>query len=674
MGLGTMKLVNLVILVSLALGLMAGVAVAADGMTTGKGWPVNQKPIAVTPETDNKVCKDCHGVSGFALPAGMAGNVERRELSLDMQAFSDSAHGKQKCVACHTDIQRMPHKKVADRTVNCVQCHTETLKDIEATKGQDAADKAKVGKVVENIGHYMASVHAEPSKEDPAKPKATCTDCHNAHFVYPIQSKQGQAYRLTTPAICGTCHEKQKNVFDASVHGIAITRFESKDAATCADCHTAHQISKPKGDAARVLITENCGDCHDKAYDTYKATYHGQVSVLGYGGTAKCFDCHGSHEVQKPGDPRSKVHEDNRLKTCQQCHKSATRGFTGFYAHGNTNDFKRYPEMWIASKFMIALLVGVFAFFWAHSAWWFYREWKDKKAGTSHVLTGENGEALEVPVTPKHVKRFSGPWRAAHLILAIAVMTLVITGTPVLFAESFWAPTVIKMLGGPEVAAIIHRVAAVTFAAIFFGHLIYIFYHTIIVHKGRVGWFGPYSLLPRWQDFRDFWAMFQWFRGKGPRPVFDHWTYFEKFDYWAPFWGMFVIGISGLMLWFPVEVSQYLPGWVFNVATIVHGEEAFLAAVFLFTVHYFNCHFRPDKIPQDIVMFTGTMPLEEFKHERKVEYDRLVAEGRLDSVLVDPPSKAMTRASEILGMTLIIVGLVLLFLVLSGFTDTMILA
>jgi hypothetical protein len=110
-----------------------------------------------------------------------------------------------------------------------------------------------------------------------------------------------------------------------------------------------------------------------------------------------------------------------------------------------------------------------------------------------------------------------------------------------------------------------------------------------------------------------------------------------------------------------------MPGWVFNVATIIHGEEAFLAAVFLFTVHFFNCHFRPEKFPVDVVMFTGSMPLEEFKHERKVEYDRLVANGELDDYLVGAPSTRLNQYSRILGFALIAIGVIELILVLLGF-------
>ncbi len=134
---------------------------------------------------------------------------------------------------------------------------------------------------------------------------------------------------------------------------------------------------------------------------------------------------------------------------------------------------------------------------------------------------------------------------------------------------------------------------------------------------------------------------------------------------------MGIIGGSGLMLSLPNITGSILPGWVFNVATIIHGEEAFLAAVFLFTVHFFNNHLRPDKFPPpDVVMFTGAVSLEEFRHEHKVEYQRLVDTGELEKHLVDAPSRPMTRASKVLGITLLIFGLTLLVLVVIGFVGS----
>jgi len=188
----------------------------------------------------------------------------------------------------------------------------------------------------------------------------------------------------------------------------------------------------------------------------------------------------------------------------------------------------------------------------------------------------------------------------------------------------------------------------------------------IIAHWKTFRWFGPNSLIPTWQDGKDIIAMFQWFFGRRARPQFDRWTYWEKFDYWAVFWGMAIIGGSGFMLAFPALTASVLPGWVFNVAALVHGDEAVLAAVFLFTVHFFNNHFRPDKFPLDTVMFTGAVPLEEFRREHALEYRRLVESGELQKYLVDAPSRPFTLGSKVLGFTLIAIGLTLLVLVVHG--------
>jgi len=269
---------------------------------------------------------------------------------------------------------------------------------------------------------------------------------------------------------------------------------------------------------------------------------------------------------------------------------------------------------------------------------------------------------------PQHVVRFAAGWRLGHLLFALVTMTLVLTGSTALFAHASWAPTVAAIFGGPQMLGLIHRVAATLFISIFFIHFFYVMYKLLVVKRKEFKWFGPDSLVPNWQDLKDCYGMFMWFLGKGPKPLFDRWAYFEKFDYWAVFWGVNVIGFSGLMLAFPHITAQFLPGWVFNVATLVHGEEAFLAAVFLFTVHFFNNHFRPDKLPPpDIVMFTGTLSLDEFRRDHPAQFRRLHRSGELDKYLVEAPAAPMRLGSKILGLTLIGVGLILLVLVIWGF-------
>ena len=144
--------------------------------------------------------------------------------------------------------------------------------------------------------------------------------------------------------------------------------------------------------------------------------------------------------------------------------------------------------------------------------------------------------------------------------------------------------------------------------------------------------FRPDSLMPRWKDVTDFWEHQKWFFGKGEKPRFDRWTYWEKFDYFAVFWGVAIIGFSGLVMWFPVFFTTLLPGWVINVVHIIHSDEALLAAGFIFTFHFFNVHFRIEKFPMDTVIFSGKISRAEMEHEREAWLDRLVQEQKLEEI------------------------------------------
>ena len=164
------------------------------------------------------------------------------------------------------------------------------------------------------------------------------------------------------------------------MHGKKVLDDHNPKAAVCTDCHTAHNIANTSKEEFKTSIAENCGNCHPANLKSYRSTYHGQVNKLGYGYTAKCYDCHGSHGILSSKDADSKVSPKNRLKTCQKCHKEATPGFLTFSPHANSGDYEHYPQVWIVSKFMFLLLVGVFAFFWLHTGLWWYREAQERKA------------------------------------------------------------------------------------------------------------------------------------------------------------------------------------------------------------------------------------------------------------------------------------------------------
>lgn len=233
----------------------------------------------------------------------------------------------------------------------------------------------------------------------------------------------------------------------------------------------------------------------------------------------------------------------------------------------------------------------------------------------------------------RYYRRFTSIQRVMHSALMLTFVGCALTGLPLLFSEKPWASTLAAMLGGFQGAGFIHRVCAAVMIVVFVGHVAMVFTKAFTSGDPAKMFWGPDSMVPQPQDAIDLWNNLKWFVGKGPRPQFDRWTYWEKFDYWAVFWGMFIIGGSGLLLWFPLFFAKFLPGWVFNVAALIHGEEALLAVGFIFTIHFFNGHLRPEKFPMDTVIFTGRISEHEMLEERGVAYARMKREG----VLVEAP-------------------------------------
>jgi thiosulfate reductase cytochrome b subunit len=226
------------------------------------------------------------------------------------------------------------------------------------------------------------------------------------------------------------------------------------------------------------------------------------------------------------------------------------------------------------------------------------------------------------------------------------------------FSYTSWAAILSHLLGGFETAGYIHRTAAVFMIGLFVAHVVDLL-RRVRTEFGSVRAMlsGPNTMLPNRKDVRDAVGSFKWFLGRGPRPQYGRWTYWEKFDYFAVFWGMFVIGSTGMMLWFPEFFTLVVPGWIINVATIIHSDEALLAVGFIFTVHFFNTHLRPEKFPMDTVIFTGRMTLEEFKFDKPAEYDALVKNGKLEEFLVDPYPPIVIRTVRLFGYSALVLGL-----------------
>jgi cytochrome b subunit of formate dehydrogenase len=216
--------------------------------------------------------------------------------------------------------------------------------------------------------------------------------------------------------------------------------------------------------------------------------------------------------------------------------------------------------------------------------------------------------------------RFNVFHRFIHLVMMVTFIGLALTGLPLKYSDTFWAQGLILLWGGVKGAGIFHR----WFAGITFGyfslHLLWVFYYVLVL-KGNL--FGPDSMLPSKKDFKDLFQHIAYFLGKGEPPQFGRFTYWEKFDYWAVFWGIAFIGGSGLVLWFPEFFSRFLPGIFFNIAYTIHSDEALLAAGFVFIVHLYNAHLRADVFPIDKSIFTGKIEAREIMERHPLEWEYL---------------------------------------------------
>ena len=363
------------------------------------------------------------------------------------------------------------------------------------------------------------------------------------------------------------------------------------------------------------------------AVKTYMDSYHGKNYRLGFPEkVAGCADCHTGHSIMPKDDPNSSVNPKNLVKMCAQCHPKATPLFAKFYSHGEA-DRDKYPLLYWTLMAMTGLLVSTFIVFWIHSLLWMFRGFVENREKAAKLAAGTHHHVI--PDAHKQYRRFNRLHIFLHILVITSFLLLSLTGLPLKFSTQPWAIVMMKLYGGSANAGLLHRLGAViTF--VYFGSALAMSFHFLFLRKDIKGnplqrLFGPDSLMFNFRDIKDVIGMVKWFFFKGPKPTFDRWTYWEKFDFIAVFWGMFAIGGSGLMLWFPEFFGMFLPGWAFNVATIVHSDEALLATGFIFSVHFFNTHFRLEKFPMDTVICPGLMTLDELKLDKpelRVEIDR----------------------------------------------------
>lgn len=627
-------------------------------------------------------CTDCHtGVKDLVhdpgLPPPDCGHCHQKEA----KDYATSIHGMSRmmgssaaaaCWDCHGshDILAVTNPASPVYKMNlpftCAKCHSNSgLTRQYRIQNPNAATE------------FEDSIHGQALLKMGLIVAPSCDDCHGVHDIKPAVYPDSTVNHANIAKTCGKCHVGIEKIYDQSIHGQLLAKGDSRGP-VCTDCHTAHEIVNPAAvNGFKEAMDERCGKCHPTYYKYYRDTYHGKAILLGEPNrapkVAACYDCHGYHDIQPPSDLASHLSRTNILATCQQCHAGATIGFTKYDPHANPEDAKRYPLFHAVFLGMTGLLIGTFAFFGLHTVAWFVRAGylylhDSKRFRDAKTATQVDGEWFT---------RFVPFERFLHIMVVSSFLLLVITGMPLKFYYTAWAKVIFSIIGGPETARTLHRFGAVITFTYFSLHLISLVgkawkgRNSLRDENGRLRFkrlwqilFGPDSMMPSVQDWRDLVAHNKWFFGKGPRPQFDRWTYWEKFDYFAVFWGVAIIGASGLIMWFPTFFTRFLPGWVINIALIVHSDEALLAAGFIFSIHFFNTHFRIEKFPMDTVIFSGRVSKTEMLHERKRWYDRLVATGRLDDHRVRDEWFRWKNIAKFFGYFFFGLGMVLLLLII----------
>jgi cytochrome b subunit of formate dehydrogenase len=262
--------------------------------------------------------------------------------------------------------------------------------------------------------------------------------------------------------------------------------------------------------------------------------------------------------------------------------------------------------------------------------------------------------------------RFTREQRYLHAVLFTTFLGLAATGLPMRFSESIWARKFASGVGGFGTIIFFHKFFAVVLTLAFAIHLKDIFTRGLVHREKGIFW-GSTSMVANWKDVKDLFGHLRWFLGLGSKPQFERYAYWEKFDYWAVFWGMIVIGFSGYAMWFAPFFARFLPGWALNAVLVIHSEEGLLAILFIFSIHFVNTHLRPDSFPMDMVVFTGVESEEEFKTKRPQEYQRLASQGKLEARIAAAPATWLVNFSRVAGFTAILIGLVLLVLTLSAY-------
>ncbi|HJZ79231.1 MAG TPA: cytochrome b/b6 domain-containing protein [Pyrinomonadaceae bacterium] len=566
----------------------------------------------------NLQCQGCHG-PGKQLPY-LAGSLFHTapHSEYDRGFHARAAHAGTKaatCIDCHTrnrDMTTMLPASDLKSTINraniaetCGRCHG----DKSVMQGSGISNRPLLA--------YRESVHAKAIARGNLS-AAVCTDCHSAHDIEPAANGQSTIARVNIPSTCGKCHRTEANEFMQSIHGQAIVRGVSHSP-VCTDCHGIHNILMPfDGEKSSILPsvgTQSCARCHEgvtltqefgvagERVSSYQDSYHGLASKLGSKVVANCASCHGVHNILPSSDSRSMINANNLQQTCGQCHVGASSNFTKGKIHLTSELVSNVTAhdlgvqgtrivRWLYLP-LIFLTIGGMA---AHNA----LVWRKK------VIARRRHE--------RTIVRLTATQRLQHWLLLTSFIVLALSGFALQYPESVLA----WLLGSSEyLRRILHRGAAIVMLVTGIYHLLYLG----LAKEGR-RWVR--DMMPKLKDVCDLTGNFSYYLGlRRAKPKIARFGYAEKAEYWAVIWGTFIMGLTGLMIWFKISLFGFLARWWIDIALAVHFYEAVLATLAIIVWHFYHVIFDPDVYPVNFAFIDGRMSEELFKEEHGQAYEEM---------------------------------------------------
>ncbi len=608
-------------------------------------------------------CFLCHGDPDASTKAA-DGSI--RSLYIDEEHFAVSVHAGMGCVACHADIEDIPHAPEL-APVQCGNCHYQEEEYAEslhglALKGGDTdaagcsdchgahdirpvadplsavsplnlpgtcgkchSDPALVRSHMISVSQpsdsYLKSAHAQAIRSGNLD-AASCNDCHGTHNLLPAHHPSSPVNRFNISATCGQCHPQEQAEFDASIHGRALAAG-IPDAPTCVDCHGEHGIEGPGETSSQInrqqVVRSTCPRCHDdervmQRYGietmrvaSYMDSYHGMASAAGSSVVASCTSCHGVHSILPQDDVRSSIHPDNLPNTCGKCHASAGPNFAKGAVHimPTSPDQRALGLVRLAYMGLIFLVIGGMV---AHNTIMMGR----------HAL-GKFRQELRGPDT---YKRFNLGQTAGHLVLTVAFTALAVSGFALRYPETWWARLIFGGETGLAARGTIHRTFAWVLVALAVVNAVYLLFT-------RGGRRELASLRMGFKDLRDVGHNLAYAVGVSrSQPRFDRYSYIEKFEYWGMWWGTLLMIVTGFCMMFVNIFLHYFPKVALDVIALVHFYEAWLAVLTIVIWHLYYMIFDPHTYPMNWSWITGHITKDDLAARHPLEYERVVEPER----------------------------------------------